>query len=347
MAIRFDGSAVGLTRTSNIPNCNSAYSASFWFYLVSVPDTQYRDLITFGHATDNSAEVLEILGGSSHSHFDLYTERNSGELDEASGTKEISTGTWYHIGVVRESVTSLKLYVDGSLDATSTFDMTSRELPTVMAVGCLYYKGSYSQELDGRITGLKIWNTALTQDEIKQEANSVRPIHFSDLYGFYPMFPGSGERTRDYGGSGYDFTERGTLTDEDPPPVSWGSSIYLVNYPSSSVISGTTVWGHITGVIETNVRTFASNWTGTGAVGGSGDTERLELDSTEYMVSEVVNTGIKTVQLLQNTYAAGDTVTLKYRHGADEATCLAAGWNTYSTPFISLGYIQVRVESTL
>ena len=98
--------------------------------------------------------------------------------------------------------------------------------------------------------------------------------------------------------------------------------------------------------METNVRTFATNWTGTGEVINSGDAERLALESGKYMNGEVVNTGTKTVQLLQNNYQAGDTVVLKYRHGATEADCLAAGWNAYSGTFVSLGYVQVRVEAT-
>ena len=111
-------------------------------------------------------------------------------------------------------------------------------------------------------------------------------------------------------------------------------------------IEGATCWGHVTGVLETNVRTFASNWTGTGAIENSGDAERLALNSAEYMEGEVVNTGTKTVQLLQSNYSAGDTVVLKYRHGATYEDCIVAGWNTYVSSFVSLGYVQVRVEAT-
>lgn len=113
------------------------------------------------------------------------------------------------------------------------------------------------------------------------------------------------------------------------------------------LISGSACWGHVTGVLESNVRTFASNWSGTGTIENTNDTERLVLNSTEYMESEVVITSTLTVTLLQNNYNPGDTITLQYRHGATEAACLAASWNTYSAPFDSLGYVQVRVESTL
>lgn len=112
-------------------------------------------------------------------------------------------------------------------------------------------------------------------------------------------------------------------------------------------ISGSTCWGHVTGVTESNIRTFANHWTGTGSYSGSGDGEQIELNSTEYMESEVVSTGAMTVQLLLNNYSVGDTVTLKYRHGTSPANCLAASWVTYSTPFSSLGYVQVRLEATI
>jgi hypothetical protein len=114
------------------------------------------------------------------------------------------------------------------------------------------------------------------------------------------------------------------------------------------VISGTVAWGHDTGVTEDNIRDFTGNWTGTGTIWGSGDAEYIHLNAGEYMESEVVNTGVKTVELSQNLYdVSGDDVTLKYRHGASVAACLAASYTTYSAAFLSLGYVQVRLESTL
>jgi hypothetical protein len=53
------------------------------------------------------------------------------------------------------------------------------------------------------------------------------------------------------------------------------------------------------------------------------------------------------VTLLQNNYAVGDAIKILYRHGNSAANCLAAAWNDYTVPFTSLGYVQVRIESTL
>ena len=110
---------------------------------------------------------------------------------------------------------------------------------------------------------------------------------------------------------------------------------------------GSVTWGHDTGVVEDNVRDFAVNWTGTGAISGAADAEKLELETGEYMESELVETGVRNVQLLQNNYQAADTVTLKYRTGATDVDTLAAAWQVYAGIFISAGYVQIRVEATI
>ena len=65
------------------------------------------------------------------------------------------------------------------------------------------------------------------------------------------------------------------------------------------------------------------------------------------MTGEVVDTGAKTVELLQNHYASGDTVLLQYRHGTTQTACLAATWNNYTTTFVSAGFVQVRISATI
>ena len=66
------------------------------------------------------------------------------------------------------------------------------------------------------------------------------------------------------------------------------------------------------------------------------------------MESHMVNTGTVDIVLLQNEYdPTGDDVTMKYRHGATPNACAAAAWEDYVGGFTSLGYVQVRLESTL
>jgi hypothetical protein len=80
-------------------------------------------------------------------------------------------------------------------------------------------------------------------------------------------------------------------------------------------------------------------------VSGTGDAEQLDLDPGENMLSPIVNTGLETVILTQNDYGTGDTATMEYRTGVDEASCGSASWNNYTAPFASSGYAQIRLSN--
>lgn len=114
------------------------------------------------------------------------------------------------------------------------------------------------------------------------------------------------------------------------------------DYPS--IISGTTCWGHSTGVTEVNTRTFAGHGSGTATITGSGDSEKLVFMPGQYWEFEQVNTGEETITITQNQYEAGDDVTIKYRTGADQAACSAASYSTYTVPVESSGIFQVKLE---
>jgi len=133
------------------------------------------------------------------------------------------------------------------------------------------------------------------------------------------------------------------------PSASASASLSPSASPSPSLAELDIVWGHDTDVEENNVRNFQGNWTGTGSVQYAGvvDTERLALEESQYMISEVVNSGEVWVLLEQNKYVAGDDVLIEYRHGASPAACEGASWNTYTGPFNSLGFFQARLTSTL
>ena len=53
------------------------------------------------------------------------------------------------------------------------------------------------------------------------------------------------------------------------------------------------------------------------------------------------------IEVLQNNYGNGDDVILKYRTGATPNACNEAEWEDYLASFVALGYVQIRLESTL
>ena len=120
----------------------------------------------------------------------------------------------------------------------------------------------------GRIHAIKIWNTALTEAEIAQEVYTVAPRKLDSLWGWYPTRPGSGERAKDYSGNGRDWTEGGTLTDDDPPPISWGGRIGR-RFRAGATTYNQAIGGTLTSsgaLVKQTTKSLAGTLTSTGAL---------------------------------------------------------------------------------
>lgn len=222
MAVRFDASTDRLLRTSGLLDYNSAYTWMGWAYLVSNLGTTS----TFWVLDDNSANNVDWLRTNTDGLTIQLRAVSGGSGNSVNGTT-LSTGVWYHLALVREDASTLKAYLDGALDATNTTSVTGRTAATRQEHGG---RSASTSPSDSRVAAIKAWSAALTQAEIQQERWFVRPIRTANLHGFWPCFPGSAERLIDYSGNGRDWGTAGTLTDEDPPPVGWGSDSPPVVY---------------------------------------------------------------------------------------------------------------------
>jgi hypothetical protein len=257
----------------------------------------------------------------------------------------VSVNAWTHLGgvVLGESTNHLLLYSDGT-KYTGNGATNSEQLFDTVALGRLS-DSSPSNYSSGNIAEAAIWNVQLTDAEFASLAVGISPlvIRPQSLVFYVPLVRDNDEDLI----GGNSLTAFNSPTIQAHPPIYNPAPPLVVGVPTA-VISGEVTWGHDTGVVESNIRDFSGNWTGTGAISGSGDAETICLESGEYMISEVVNTGAYTVHLFQNLYdGTGDDVDLDYRHGATQAACEAAAWNNYTVPFTSLGYVQIRLTSTL
>jgi len=106
-------------------------------------------------------------------------------------------------------------------------------------------------------------------------------------------------------------------------------------------------WGQDTDVDELNIRDFSGNWTGTGAVSGSSDSEKLLICVDEYMESETWQLGAGNASITLNKYGSGSgSPPIQYKTGADASACEADSWHNYSTSFTSLGYVKIRLNGS-
>lgn len=220
MAVRFDANADFFSRTSDVLSY-ATFTLMAWFRLVV-------DNNDFGHFL-----AISNTGETQYDHIGVDSDGTTLRSEVGGGTavtgSALTVGTWYHIALVRESTTSLKTYLNSTLDITSTDNVAGRAAPNYMRCGSFFGLG-----INARAAGLKGWSSALTAAEIQQETQILRPSRSADLYGFWPVFPGATERLADYSGNGRGWTANGTLTDEDPPPVSWGASPILVPFAAAA-----------------------------------------------------------------------------------------------------------------
>lgn len=225
MSVRFDASGDSLGRTTNLPPIAS-FTMMGWFY-ISVDRAALSTFLAFGPATLSNYYQAYITGAR---NFRLY----NGPGGNVAGASTLSVGQWYHIAMTVSGTGASQFlgYVNGVLDATHSGQAS-------LTAGKLWVGNDNDTEwLNGRAAAIKVWDTALTAAEIQQEMHTLRPQRLADLNAYYPVFPGSGERVRDYSGNGRDWTEAGTLADEDPPPVGWGAAIQWLQ----AVVAGATTY---------------------------------------------------------------------------------------------------------
>lgn len=232
MAVRFDASTDRLLRTSDLLDYNGVYTWMAWIYLVS----DLNASSTFWVLSDNSANNRDYLFTTGTGTTLRLNVVIGGGATNVDGT-DISAGVWYHLALVRESATAVKVYLNGVLDITNTRDITGRASATRMEHGA--FSSSNTNRSDSRVAAIKAWSTNLSQVEILNEMRVIKPCKTTNLYGYWPTLNGSEERVRDYSGNGRDWTEGGTLTDEDSPPIVMNNRMSFVVTPSVMITSQT------------------------------------------------------------------------------------------------------------
>lgn len=216
MSARVNGNVANyLSRSSDLLDYNSAYTIALWVRPETVSGAD--NIIVLSHLTSTAYDSLSMSGGV------LGIAGANGSFPAGTTGSTLSAGVYRHVALVRVASNDLRLYLDGTLDATHTTNIAGRTALQRMLLGVWQSAGlGASDPYDGRYAYGKAWSVALSAAEIQQEMRSIRPRKLASLYGFWPLRPGATERVKDYSGNGRDWTANGTVTDEDPPPVSWG-----------------------------------------------------------------------------------------------------------------------------
>lgn len=219
MAIIFDATDEYLTRTSGVIDHNAAYTVAGWVKVTVTNDTKHNVFyIDAGSVFANYDRIkLDWFNGAAG----IQVVNGGADSGQQYGATGLTLNTYFHLAMVRESATSLKLYVNGSLEVTITTSVASRSSATRMSMGALAEGSEPSTGLV--LAAWNAWNRALTSAEISAQMAQAAPTDATSLYAEWLMLSGSG-RIDDSGGTGHPWTANGTLTDTTDPSITYPSS---------------------------------------------------------------------------------------------------------------------------
>ena len=141
--------------------------------------------------TDTNTDFKTILGadtGISSSYGSFYFQisnigywrlnltNSAGSQFIAQDSVQAQTNKWYYVTGVFDG-SSVKIYKDGSLIASTAFTGTLAPLNTNTLIGAGYFQNNIVDFWDGNLANVAIWNRALTSDEI----NSVMWKQYEEI----------------------------------------------------------------------------------------------------------------------------------------------------------------------
>jgi hypothetical protein len=176
-ALEFDGTNdyVHLGNTASL-GLTGSMSVSAWVYAHTYPGAS-DNMIISKNINGEPERGWELNATLDNELETMAFKVSSDGNDEITvyGATELTTGRWYHmIGVYNASAQTMNLYLDGALDTdfvTGTVPSSQANSPANVHIG----SRSDSQKFwDGLIDDVRVYNRALTADEIKRLYNMGR-----------------------------------------------------------------------------------------------------------------------------------------------------------------------------
>ena len=146
---------------------STSYTKSVWFYLNAYDDNNIVSSATGGHYMffGNASDRTKLYAGNSNWTVPDY-------LSHLQSTTSFSLNTWYNATIIFNTTDGMKLYVNGTLDATYTTVKTAYTgdgSTNIAAFGT-------GNLLNGRISKVYCYNRSLTSSEVLQNYNFDKSI---------------------------------------------------------------------------------------------------------------------------------------------------------------------------
>ena len=170
-AVSFDGSTGRVVSSAAVVTTNTSFSVAAWVYLTakSVNRTAVSQ-----DGTTISGFYLQYEATNDRWAFTMHSSDSTGASNTwALGTTSPTLNTWYHlVGVYDSTSGQIKLYVNGSLRATTAFT-TPWNATGKLAVGRGFWNFANTDFWPGMIDSVKVYQRALGSTEVANIYNGT------------------------------------------------------------------------------------------------------------------------------------------------------------------------------
>jgi len=202
--LTFDGTDDYVDFTNDPPYNNSAITLEAW--IKSTSSLTEREIFSW-----SDPNAIEFRMNEGKLQFGIST----GDWDAITSETNINTGNWTHVAAVKDGST-INLYINGIKDKTGIINLT----PTgnVFRISD-FYNGGRSYFFPEQIDEVRIWNTARTESQIRENMMKNLVGNEPGLVAYYRFDEYSGTTLYDLTNNGYN----GTLTNMGATPT-WATS---------------------------------------------------------------------------------------------------------------------------
>ena len=159
------------------------------------------------------------------------------------GTTELNNGEWYHVAATYDEYggeNNLKVYVNGNLEGESTKSGQFSGATGNFAIGSA--PGGY-EFINGNLDMVRIWNTALTQDQIQENMLSDNALVDDGLLADWKVSSGEGNILYDHSGNGNHGSIEGASYSAEIPSIGC-TDPYASNFNSDANVDDGSCLGY-------------------------------------------------------------------------------------------------------
>jgi hypothetical protein len=156
------------------PLARGSHSISLWFNLntTHTSASTQKYLFSISSSTSDNDSIVYLQGSGELSPGSLTHSLYTGAAfaDTATVQTTWTAGTWYHVVAVYDSISGMKLYLNGTLVDTDA--NTSRGSTTLSAQADIGREQSNQYFFGGKIDDVRVFNYPVTANQVKEIYNN-------------------------------------------------------------------------------------------------------------------------------------------------------------------------------